>query len=67
VSGSAREQGLQRGQALKSMVGSPAVMGAGGSFRLDCSIFAATGTATTDGVLILTKAGDLDVPEPVRT
>jgi len=43
------------------------VIGAGGWFRLDCSIFAATGTATTDGVLILTKAGDLDVPEPVRT
>ncbi len=42
-------------------------MGAGDWFRLDCSIVAATGTATTDGALILTKNGDLDVPEPVRT
>lgn len=39
-----------------------AVMGAGGWFRLDCSVFAAGGAATADGGLILGKNGDLDPP-----
>ncbi len=39
-----------------------AVMGAGGWFRLDCSVFAASRTATRDGSLILAKNGDLEPP-----
>ncbi len=39
-----------------------AVMGAGGWFRLDCSVFAAGGAATVDGQLILGKNGDLEPP-----
>jgi hypothetical protein len=39
-----------------------AVMGAGGWFRLDCSVFAAGGSATRDGQLIMGKNGDLEPP-----
>ncbi|HEY0117648.1 MAG TPA: C45 family peptidase [Cellulomonas sp.] len=36
--------------------------GAGGGARIECSVFAATGPATTDGSLLLGKNGDLGVP-----
>lgn len=55
-------RGLSEGSGIDWEDYRVAVLGAGGWFRLDCSVFAATGPATRDGELILGKNGDLDPP-----